>query len=61
MSKLEDRLAQAYKDDWATMSPYIRQLLNDGAKATSSTALVDAAQKQIQRTALGVDESMNNR
>lgn len=61
MSNLENRLSKAYKDDWATMSPYIQQLLNDGAAATSSTALTDVAQKQIQRTALGIDESINNR
>ena len=61
MSDLEHKLATARRDDWATMSPYIQQLLNDGAAATSSTALVDAAQKQIQRTALGVDEGMNDR
>ena len=61
MSDLERKLATARRDDWSTMSPYIQQLLNDGAAATSSTALVDAAQKQIQRTALGVDEGMNNR
>lgn len=61
MSDLEHKLSTARRDDWATMSPYIEQLLNTGSQATGSNALVDAEQKQIQRTALGVDEGINNR
>ncbi|UDW84628.1 hypothetical protein K7G91_000915 [Pasteurella canis] len=58
---IEGKLAGAYRRDWAINSPYLKQLLEDSANATNSTALVDAARKQIQRSAMGTDASINQR
>lgn len=57
----ESELAARYKEDWAIISPYLQELLNAGVVSSGSDALVDAARKQIQRTAMGTDESMNQR
>ncbi len=58
---VESQLARGYREDWAIISPYLEQLLNDGANASKSNALVDAARKQIQRSAMGTDASINQR
>lgn len=58
---VENQLARGYREDWAIISPYLEQLLNDGANASKSNALVDSARKQIQRSAMGTDVSINQR
>ncbi|MBE2897783.1 hypothetical protein HPC37_02800 [Pasteurellaceae bacterium 20609_3] len=61
MSGLDDTLAQNYKADWAVIKPYLQQLMGYEAQDTNSTRLVDAAKRQMQRTALGIDGSVNQR
>ena len=57
----EAQLASAYRADWATIAPHLQDLLQTEADAVTSTGIVDAAQRQIQRSAMGSDESMNAR
>lgn len=58
---LESALAAMHREDWAITSPYLKQLLAESSAATSGTGIVDAARRQIQRTALGYNESVNSR
>lgn len=58
---VESMLAGAHRQDWAIVSPYLKQLLNDGQASSNSSAMVDAARRQIQRSAMGTNESINQR